>query len=144
MLKFSKENVTVTLLLPWNSRENYFICCESLGCRDFIGRRHILCYGKEHCLVYNSCKLLRLWCNLGVSIHFLLGLSCIDSFSLGFPPLCLLSWVAEETKKSYFQYLTGVIMTSLLLVYVVDPDLLMEYFQMTMTISPKVFRPSCV
>jgi len=31
-LKFNKENVTVILLLPWNSRENHFARCERLGC----------------------------------------------------------------------------------------------------------------
>jgi len=29
MLKFNKENLTVILLLPWNSRENHFARCES-------------------------------------------------------------------------------------------------------------------
>ena len=34
--------VTVTLLMPLNSREHCFACCERQGCHHLIGRRHIL------------------------------------------------------------------------------------------------------
>ena len=39
---YNSENVTVTLLLPWNSREDRLACSVRLGLHHFIGWRYIL------------------------------------------------------------------------------------------------------
>ena len=39
---YNLENVTVTLLLPWNSHEDLLACCVRSGLHHFIGWRYIL------------------------------------------------------------------------------------------------------